>query len=179
MFSAINDEYFEWLYDLVSKNDPQSFRKLLMYLHKIEFKWVLSRDRNRAEDGKDLRSRFAVTKYSEDEYEDVIYILGGPCSVLEMMVALAVRCEETIMDDPLKGDRIGQWFWSMASNLGLCPMTDNNFDRQFVDETVSRFLDRDYEPDGRGGLFTIKDCPRDLRTVEIWYQLCWYLDSIT
>jgi hypothetical protein len=105
--------------------------------------------------------------------------LDGPCSVLEMMIALAIRCEETIMDDPDIGDRTRQWFWGMIINLGLGGMTDANFDPDFVDDSVLRFLNRDYEPDGRGGLFTIRNCHRDLRDVEIWYQLCWYLDSIT
>ena len=47
------------------------------------------------------------------------------------------------------------------------------------DDVIKRFLDRDYEPNGKGGLFTIKNCRQDLRKVEIWYQLCWYLDSFT
>ena len=57
-------------------------------------------------------------------------------------------------------------------------MTDDVFNRQYVEAAVTGLLNREYEPDGKGGLFTIKDCDRDLRTVEIWYQLCWYLDEI-
>ena len=83
------------------------------------------------------------------------------------------------MDDPEIGDRTGQWFWGMIVNLGLGSMTDNRYDEDFVTETIERFLDRDYEPDGKGGLFTVRNCDRDLRYVEIWYQLCWYLDNIT
>ena len=82
------------------------------------------------------------------------------------------------MDDPGVGDRTGQWFWGMIVNLGLGSMTDGRYDRRFVEGVLNRFLNREYEPDGRGGLFRIKHCNRDLRTVEIWYQLCWYLDSI-
>ena len=96
-----------------------------------------------------------------------------------MMVALAIRCEETIMDDPQVGSRTGQWFWGMINNLGLGAMIDEKFDKNYVKEIVDRFLNRDYEPDGRGGLFTIRHCEDDLRNVEIWNQLCWYLDSIS
>jgi hypothetical protein len=96
-----------------------------------------------------------------------------------MMTALAVRCEETIMDDALFGNRTGQWFWGMIHNLGLSPMTDSNFDKEYVDEVITRFLNREYEPNGKGGLFTVRHCNRDMRTVEIWCQLSWYLDSIT
>ena len=94
-----------------------------------------------------------------------------------MMLALAIRCEETIMDDPKVGNRTKQWFWGMVTNLGLGSMTDDRFDRRFVDDVVERFLDRRYEPDGTGGLFTVRNCRYDLRKVEIWYQVCWYLDS--
>ena len=98
--------------------------------------------------------------------------------MLEMMIALSIRCEETIMDDPRVGNRTGQWFWSMITNLGLGGMVDSQFDKRFTDETINRFLRRRYAPNGTGGLFTIKNCNRDLRTVGIWCQLCWYLDSI-
>ena len=57
-------------------------------------------------------------------------------------------------------------------------MDDTRFDRPYVNSVVKKFLKRDYEPNGQGGLFTIKKCRDDLRDVEIWYQMCWYLDSI-
>ena len=41
-----------------------------------------------------------------------------------MMIALAIRCEEHIMDDPDAGDRTGQWFWSMLVSLGLGSMDE-------------------------------------------------------
>jgi hypothetical protein len=47
-----------------------------------------------------------------------------------------------------------------------------------VDYVLDRFLDRDYEPDGRGGLFRVKHTDEDLRFVEIWYQMNWYLDEL-
>lgn len=175
---VVND-YFNWMYDLVcGERYPKqiSYRKLLMHLHDVEFTYSIPRDANRAHDGIDLRRRFEMIMGFG--YEGVSDYLEGPCSVLEMMVALAIRCEENIMDDPSIGDRTGQWFWGMITNLGLGPMIDDRYDDQFVEETLERFLNRDYEPNGKGGLFTVRDYRRDMRTVEIWYQLCWYLDSI-
>ena len=95
-----------------------------------------------------------------------------------MMVGLATRCEESIMDDPQIGDRTGQWFWGMIASLGLSGMTDDKFDRDEFDDIMHNFLSHNYAPNGKGGLFTIKNCDKDLRRVEIWRQLCWYLDSI-
>lgn len=173
----IENEYFEWMFNLVcDENQPNdiSYRKLLMYLHRTPFRYSISKDDNRAEDGLNLRYRFAC---SYSDIKDVDLYLDGPCSVFEMMLALAIRCEETIMDDPKVGDRTKQWFWGMIKNLGLGSMTDDRFDKVFVENVVTRFLDRKYGPDGTGGLFTIRNCKYDLRKVEIWYQLCWYLDS--
>lgn len=179
MRRRIRDEYFEWLFNLVcgenfSKNI--SYRKLLVYLHSVEFTYVIPNDVNRAEDGIDLRYRFVL---DHDYNIDIMDYLDGPCSIFEMITALSIRCEETIMDDPKVGDRTRQWFWNMITNLGLGGMIDDRFDRQIVDEILDRFLNREYEPNGQGGLFTVRHCKRDLRTVEIWYQLCWYLDDFT
>ena len=173
----INDEYFDWLCEVVDSkrfSKHVSYRKLLMHLHNIEFTWFIPYDDNRADDGIMLRRKYALAHHDE-ELSDYI---SGPCSVLEMMAALAIRCEESIMDDTLFGNRTGQWFWGMIRNLGLSPMNDSNFDVEFVDDVIARFLNREYEPDGKGGLFTIKNCDHDLRTVEIWRQLSWYLGSI-
>lgn len=174
----INDEYFEWLCELIDVrrfSKRVSYRKLLAHLHNIEFTWFIPHDDNRADDGIQLRRRYAL----ELDDMSLTRLIKGPCSVLEMMVALAIRCEETIMDDTLFGNRSGQWFWGMINNLGLSPMSDARFDRDYVDDAIARFLNREYEPDGRGGLFTVKHCDRDMRTVEIWCQLSWYLGSIT
>lgn len=170
--------YFDWLYDLMCEgrySEETSFRKLFAYLHRTEFTYLIERDENRAIDGIDLRYRFALTNRYTDIYEDY---LDGPCSVLEMMIALAIMCEEHIMDDPSKGDRTRQWFWYMIVNMGLGGMSDVHFDKRYVIDIVDIFLNRDYAPDGRGGLFTIKNCDTDLRNVEIIYQLYWYLNSI-
>lgn len=167
--------YFNYLRDYVTRDKQSkviSYDKLLMHLHDIEFRYDIPKDRNRAEDGKSLRYRFAVGLGYDDLPE-----LDGPCSILEMMVALAIRCE-TIMDDSTVGNRTAQWFWGMVTNLGLGSMTDARFDKYLVDEKIDIFLNREYEPDGKGGLFRVRDCDRDLREVEIWYQLLWFLDSI-
>lgn len=167
----ISNRYFEWIVDLVGNGE--SYRRLLLRLHQIDFIFLIPKDENRAKDGLDLRYRFALDSRMMDA-EDY---LDEPCSVLEMMAALALRCEESV-DDPLYGDRTSQWFWKMINNLGLGYMTDDRFDIDEVDYVIDKFLHREYSPDGHGGLFVIKRNRHDLRKVEIWYQLCWYLDSI-
>lgn len=173
----VRSDYFEWMYKLVCEGrfaKTITYRQLLTFLHEVEFVYFVPYDENRAEDGIGLRYRFCV----QNECEDLEYCLDGPCSVLEMILALAIRCEETIMDDPDKGDRMGQWFWGMITNLGLGSMTDYNFNEWYVNDVVTRFLNREYDADGQGGLFTVKDWNRDMRTAEIWHQLMAYINSI-
>ena len=150
------DQYFDWMYQLVVDNRySKSYRKLFARLHDTEFTYTIPEDGNRAEDGIDLRYR----------------------SVLEMMTALALRIEEHIMDDPDIGNRTGQWFWGMLVSLGLGSMYDAKFDRYRVDRTLERLLEREYERNGEGGLFTVNN-GRDMRTTEIWYQMNYYLSEI-
>lgn len=174
--TAIQERYFDWMYDLVCKDrfaETNSFRKLLSFLHSMEFTYVIANDSNRADDGIDLRYKFAL----ESDIPNAEARLTGPCSVLEMMVALAIN-EEQIMHNPKLGDRTAYWFWRMIINLGLGGMTDSIFDRYEVKNSVNRFLNREYEPDGQGGLFTVKNCCYDLRDMEIWTQACYYMDYV-
>lgn len=176
----LNDLYFEWMYQLVDGegySEGNSYRKLFKHLHKTEFIFSVPMDGNRADDGTDLRYRFAYEN-SHDNRIITTYLDDRPCSVLEMMVALSLRCEEDIMDDPDIGDRTGEWFWGMVQNLGLDLMDDSNFDAVYTDDIISRFLEREYSPDGNGGLFTVENCKYDLRDIEIWYQMCWYMDNM-
>ena len=173
---SIRNDYFEWIYELMCEDryaNDISYQRLFKRLHDTEFVYLISMDENRAGDGVALRWRFSLVRgldYIPDS-------LNGSCSVLEMMVALALRCEETLMDDTRYGNRTGQWFWDMITSLGLGSMYDSNFDERYVDNAILRFLYREYEPDGRGGLFTIKNCDLDLRELEIWDQLNLYIEA--
>ncbi len=156
------------------RSSQKSYSKLLRRLHETEFVYILDMDGNRAEDGIDLRYRFGF----ENSYEDAMiasYLDVRPCSVLEMMVALALRCEEHIMGEP-DSDRTNVWFWNMIASLHLRNMNDDNYNERYVDTALSKFVNRQYDKDGSGGLFTVEDTNRDMRGVEIWYQMCLYLD---
>ncbi|MBQ3692267.1 MAG: hypothetical protein II931_02980 [Clostridia bacterium] len=176
----LKKEYFNWMYGLVCSDKrfrKTSYKKLLKYLHSVEFSYIICMDGNRAEDGVDLRYRFGYEN-SIPDYEIADGLDDRPCSILEMMTALSIRCEENIMDNPEIGDRTGQWFWGMIKSLGLYFMDDSEFERSEADKIIRRFLNHEYESNGKGGLFTVRNCRRDLRSVEIWYQAMWYLDEV-
>lgn len=172
--------YFEWMCGLVCvgyRRDGRGYKKLLRRLNEIDFQFTIAMDANREADGMDLRYRFGEEKHVRN-YIVARYLDDHPCSVLEMMVALANRCEETIMDDPDYGDRRGLWFWGMIDNLGLGDMDDSKYDELYVDEKIYAFLNHEYSRNGKGGLFYVHRPYMDMRQVEIWTQLNWYLDEV-
>lgn len=172
----IKIDYFEWMYDMVdcgSTSPTTSYRQLLTFLHDAEFVYFVPYDENRAVDGITLRYRFCVANNCED---DEVY-LDGPCSVLEMILALAIKCEEINMN-PSYGDRTRQWFWHMIKNLGLAGQTDINYNEWLINDVITRFLNREYDADGSGGLFVVRGWNRDMRKAEIWHQLMAYINSI-
>ena len=171
------DAYFDWMYQLVVDDRySKSYRKLFSRLHGTEFTYTIPMDGNRAEDGIDLRYRFG-RETGCDERFIASCLDDRPCSVLEMMTALAIRCEEHLMDNPDIGNRTGQWFWGMLVSMGLRSMDDARFDRYYVDRTLERFLARGYARNGEGGLFTVNN-GRDMRSTEIWYQMNYHLSEL-
>lgn len=177
--NAIREEYFDWLYGLVcdDRYSRTSYRKLFSYLFEREFLFIVPMDENRWKDGVDLRYDFGrIFGYPDPTIASYLDI--RPCSVLEMMIALAIRCENQIMENDEYGNRVGQWFWEMMVNLGLGHLTDNNYSESEAEDTIDIFLSRGYSRDGRGGLFTIHDSSKDMRQIDIWYQMCFYLNEM-
>lgn len=176
----IEEDYFEWLCNkIVDTNSNVKYSMLTSYLYDHVFVAVMSMDENRSEDGKELRRRFIIEKcdiYTPNNLRS--FDDNRQCSMLEMMVALSIRCEETIMVDDKYGDRTGIWFWNMIVSLGLGTMNDSRFDENYVNIILDKFINRQYQRNGKGGLFTIDGIKKDMRTVEIWYQMCWYLDFL-
>lgn len=177
----LKKDYFMWMCQLVNANRhprSRSYKLLLRALNETEFVYDDILDGNRAEDGIDLRYRFAYAK-NYDQRMVASYLDDRSCSILEMMIALAMRCEEHIMSNPEIGDRLSQWFWDMVESLGLTDMYDRNFNQDWVDFVLERFLTKGYDTDGHGGLFQVPGYKGDIRTLDIWYQMCAYLETIS
>ena len=177
---TISDEYFEWMYHLVCSDNSGrkkiSYRRLLSFLHSVDYIPRLEMDDNRRVDGIDLRYHFGYENGYPDAYINM-YLDDRNCSVLEMMVALACKVEQEITDDYIYGDRTSQWFWSMIISLGLNGMEDSKFDFNYCEKVIDNFLSQNYKPNGDGGLFTLEHPVRDMRDVDIWCQFMWYLNE--
>ena len=178
---ALHERYFQWMCGLVMGDQQYSrnlsYEKLMRHLDARAFIWIIPMDEYRARHGVDLRYDFGYENHYPDRTIEHLLDIRE-CSILEMMVALARTCEERIMEDDTVGNRTGQWFWNMIVSLGLGSMSDSRYNEREVDRILDIFLNRTYDANGRGGLFTIEDCPYDLRAVDIWYQMMWYLNTI-
>lgn len=178
----MKQEYDNWVINLSTNwcSNYGHYGRLMEFLHSIPFYSTVQvpLDKNRGADGKDLRLRFVETTKDYDYRHVYLYLYDYPPTMLEVMVALSIRCEENIMRDDNYGDRSGEWFYGMLCSSGLDIYSDEFFDKDEVAEIVNRILERKYSKNGKGGLFTLSNPPKDLRKVEIWYQLLWYLDEV-
>lgn len=167
----LDESYFIWLYSQVGdtriKNRSRTYWNILRQLFKKEFIWFVPNDDNRVEDGKDLRYEFVDQSNLMDVDRDWMN-LG--CSMLEMLVGLSRRLVDLADGEPR------DWFWHILRNLELADHNDSvSYNQQDVDDILDRVIWRTYEPDGRGGLFPLKNAQEDQRKVEIWYQFCAYI----
>ena len=174
----IFDKYFTWLVKQVTTKGYVSKRtaysQVLKKLYSTPFSWIIEKDENRAADGLDLRHDFAEEDGHSLHIIDLY--LDGHCSILEMMVALARRCEIHIMSDDSVGDRTSLWFWTMIDNLGLGDFTNQEYDETLINAILSRFLERRYKRNGEGGLFVLNG--KNMKDAEIWYQANWYFSNV-
>lgn len=167
--------YYRWLLDKIRMRDYGHYERVLHYMFNREFYWVVPMDRNRYIDGLALRDEFAmevgIQPYFWRGY------LPDWCTVLEMMVALAEACEDRLMGDPDFGDRTHIWFWIMMNKLDLDSFTDVRFNEDCVEKIINRVLERSFQPDGKGGLFGRLKHGGDMRDIEWWYQLNYYINE--
>lgn len=171
--ASLDERYLEWLYSQVAPVKPgprtRTFWSLFNKLNKTIFVAIVPHDENRIGDARDLRYEFLGS--FEDEQGDLDW-MRSPCSMLELFIILS-RLLAFEMDDPAD-----VWFWHLMEMLDLVQFNDREYDKH-PEEEIERILDRviwrNYEPDGRGGLFPLRNPDRDQRKVELWYQLNAYL----
>ena len=163
-------DYYSWLcmWAIPDGKKRSDYSQLLRALNEEEFVWSVDHDENRAADGVALRD---IYEDETGEWCDQ----GGPCSVLEMLLALAIRCDTEIMYDPDDLNRADKWFWMMVKNLGLDIFVDGNFVHNEFETAINRFLGRKYGKNGQFCLFPVPEMSNKFRHVELIYQLNYYL----
>ena len=180
------DRYFEWMLDCIGA-DKSNHRQIetLYLMHCFTFAWTHPLDSNREADGYGLRKEFD-SKYhcSQDEWET--YMMG-PCTVLEMIIALAYRWWFHLHwepDAPIREQY--SLFWEMYNNLGL----DKAETDEEVETIIFRMMERDYDEYCHGGMFPISKLPSifdedknrycfiDMRNQDLWMQMNFYDNEV-
>lgn len=164
--------YLDWLAMIAFPDGAQrsQYSRVLNKMLQRDFTVTLEGDRNRCTDGLYLRSVF-------EEDTGMGCDKSGDCSVLEVLVALAIRCENQLMWDPDEGDRTSLWFWEMFYNLGLDSLSDDYYDEGEFRSIMRHFCDRNYSCDGFGGPFCVTNFEGDMTKIDLWSQLGYYLES--
>jgi len=177
--------YFLWLRNLVHMNkyDHKCYSGLSRVLHNRKFTYFVPNDDNRAGDGEFLRIKFAQDmSYEEEEIQKE---LEGPCTVLEMLIGLAIRLDFQTSAAGSTNTHVTSWFWELIYNLGLDKYDNGSYpsildkkDEDKINDILTIFMDRKYKPDGsNGGLFPVKNPIKNQKNVEIWYQMAEYLSQ--
>lgn len=179
MRTGTGDPYYDWLCMTigVNKNIPgRNYAQLVSALHKAEFRPKMAMDSNRGTDGLQLRVDFISEHGAWGSATN-----RGPCSFLEFLIALAKRMSFLTQGEGNHG-QTAFYFWQMIENLGLNKVTDDRWFAAngdfFVEDAVWRVNERQYQRDGKGGIFPLKDPKQDQRRVEIWYQMnAWLMEN--
>jgi hypothetical protein len=174
-------QYDEWIvvYLGISREWVDSHKVLLHILANKKYYYSIKRDKNRMLDGLNLRD-----KYERATGEIVCSPFGyGGASVLEVLAALAERCEDDLMYDGQEYKPY-MWFYVMLKNLKIDSYVDdlmlvnseeagviNPQLRDRVEKILDKWLSRRFEYDGTGSPFPLKMAKFDQRSQELWSQM--------
>lgn len=169
----MNYKYFEWLKNKVDFLDfPEKYDRLFMALYNTGFIWIHPMDRNRAFEGQDLRA-----EYKTETGRNLPVSYSIPANVLEVIISIAKRMN--FICSSFDEDKTKIIFWRLIANLDLAGMSDPNYFKlggdSRVEAILTNWMERDYEPDGRGGLFPMVEPRENQRETELWYQMNQYL----
>lgn len=167
-------QYFDWLctHIWIPPGD-KTYDGLLKLLWEKEFIWVIGNDDNRIQDGRDLRDYYLnMLDPTDRKSHDLTHV--DAVSTLEVLIGVASRVAFLVDENPRT------WAWKLIENLRLDRFPDP-LDRRKIDR-VNDMLDiliwRTYRSDGLGGFFPLKHPKRNQKDVEIWYQMCDYIEEI-
>lgn len=175
----IIDNYLRWLYFDVLDGPERRFKTYNSLFETLLLEPYIPlhhMDRNRFKDALTMRNEYILgdlvgyggpyesseeCKDCKDEIEDIL----PECSVLEMLIALAVRMEKEIMA-PANGDNdYFRWFWGMICTLELDDFDEKHYDEGWIKKITDDFLR------GERYIFRLKGGPEVNDGLQIWDQM--------
>ncbi len=161
-------EYLRWVFGII---DGEGYESMLLQLHMVDFYSDIWLDENIINDVYCFRERMGR------DYDGP----RGKPSVFEVLVVLAVLCEERIMHDDEKGNRTADWFWDIMDNLGLSRYDNTHYNSRTsekISDIIDIFLEKDYDANGHGGgAFSCEHPMKDMRLTALWEQLNYWLNE--
>lgn len=168
---TIQEAYFAWLYQLV--HDRVDLTVVCRLMHQVEFTPLVPYDENRVAVAAGLRNEFQELSGSLGPGE-AADLMGPDASVFEVLIGFAGQADDMIALS------LKSWFQIFTENLGLDRYDDEYLLRRStypVESIINKFNNRDYRPNGRGGIFPLKHPKHDQREVELWYQMGDYMNE--
>lgn len=175
------EDYLDFLMDYcgfgnifkhLNKRDLEKYNWIFHILHNKNFRFIIERDDNRAWDGIKYRDIYVENNIFIKDLKEVNIFMNKDCSVMEMLIGLAIRIENEYIGDP-SDEHPEDLFFIMISNLGLLDAEDN-FEVNFI---IDKWLDRRFTKTGKGSPFPVKKDKRDQRKLEIWDQIISYINE--
>lgn len=178
MKEPIEELYFEWLCKQVVRDRGQDvlfpYTIVCGLMHEITFNGRVPNDDNRSAEGRDLRFEFLEnldwrTAYVGESWQKFLVTDG---TLFEVLIALARRCDFQVELG------VGEWFFIFLKNLTLERASNNDFaleHKTAIRRILLKFNDRRYSARGTGSIFPLKRAPKDMRKLELWYQMSAYI----
>ena len=157
--------YHDWLLDVIAIDSPPAENhneltdSIIEMMWNIPFRPLMELDENRISDVYNIRDIYGWDYVSKEP------------SVLEILVTMAINCEDEIMTNDEYGNRTYIWFWSMYDNLGL----DQVESLEEAEDIIFDFMDRSYDSQGHGSIFYTRYHNRDFRELDLWWQMQMWL----
>ena len=163
--------YYIWLLDAVAtKVEQDRFSLTFETLYSVPFVSYDEFDDNLKENARGLRDDFYDRSKTAQKLIDIYGEIDKETTILEIMVYLAIKIEDTIMSNSDYGDRTSLWFWYMMDSLDIIRYDNSHFDEPNLIQRLDNFIERRYEKNGFGGLFTVEKRGFDARKTNIWQQ---------
>lgn len=166
------DDYLQYLIWIGGLQKFRQYGRLFEILHNIQFTYILDRDNNRNEDGNDLREDYLIPDCFDKEADKYFY--GHWVSVLEMLLALAIRVDDEFIGDPSE-EHPEDFLMEMINNLGLGVYRGEKYRENDVIKIVQKWMNRKFDKGGYGSPFPLKYSCEDQRKIEIWDQMIAYI----